>query len=76
MKRLIVKGSSFTCQGEHLNANIQQNVISQTQNLKNPIKPKKTTTKPNKTQNNHRAGFFFNPGFSQPRKTPKMLQIL
>jgi hypothetical protein len=35
--------------------NIQQNVMSQTQNLKNPIKPKKN----NRTQKTHRAGFFY-----------------
>jgi hypothetical protein len=43
---------TFTCN------NIQQNVMSQTPNLKNPIKPKKT----------HRAGLKKkkNPGFFQP----------
>jgi hypothetical protein len=46
--------------------NIQQNVMSQTPNFKNPEKPKK----PNKTQKNKKPtglGFFLkNPGFSQP----------
>jgi hypothetical protein len=44
MKGLIFKGNSFTYQGEHLNAKIYNtNVVSQAQNLKTPIKPKKLT---------------------------------
>jgi archaellum component FlaG (FlaF/FlaG flagellin family) len=54
---------------------IQQNFMSQTQNLKNPIKPPKKTIKPknpikpNTTQKTQQAEYFFyikNPGFSQP----------
>jgi hypothetical protein len=48
MKGLIFKGSSLTCQREHLNTIIyNKNVVSQAQNFK---KPTKTTQKTNKTQ--------------------------
>jgi hypothetical protein len=47
--------------------NIQQNVMSQTPNLKNPIKPKKNPKnpiKPNKTQKNPPGWVFLKkPGF-------------
>ncbi len=47
MKGLIVKGSSLTCQGKHLNAIIyNKNDMSQAQNFQNPLKFYRTPRNP------------------------------
>jgi hypothetical protein len=58
--------------------NIQQKVMSQTQNLKNPIKPnkpplQKKTIKPNKTQKNPPGWVFKKKTRVLPTLAPKMV---